>query len=366
MTGDSPEDPRQRPASAPPPIHGLSRGELAEFCIAAGQPKYRTAQVWQWLYVHRVSNWAEMRNVPRSLLDKLAAAFAMESVRVQDTQGKDGEVRKVLAGLLDGERVELVVIPARRRNTVCISSQAGCRYACAFCASGQSGFRRNLAAGEIVAQVLVAARVLGEKPTHAVFMGIGEPFDNYDEVLRAVRIVNDGDGLNIGARRITISTCGIIPGIERLAGEGLQVELSVSLHAPTDKLRSRLMPVNNKYPLADLIAACDRYAAATKRIVTFEYTLIGQVNDKSGQAERLAKLLAPLPCRVNLIPLSPVHEFDGVPPAPGVADAFVEILGRAGINATLRASRGCSFNAACGQLRASRGVRCSGFGVRED
>ena len=357
MTGHHPEDPNEESRSGLPPVHDLLKRELVEFCTTAGQPKYRASQIWQWLYVQRVTGWSDMRNIPKSLRRELDGAFAIDPVRIQEATGDEGDVRKILVGLRDGERVEQVLIPARRRNTVCVSSQVGCRFRCAFCASGQAGFSRNLAAGEIVAQVLAAARDLGDKPTHVVFMGIGEPFDNYDRVLKAVRIINDGDGLNIGARRITISTCGIVPGIERLAGEGLQVELSVSLHAPTNELRSRLMPVNGKYPLGDLIPACRDYAARTNRIVTFEYTLIGGINDSVAQARKLAELLAPLPCRVNLIPLSPVEEFEGDPPAPGAAQDFVGTLGEAGINATLRKSRGTPLSAACGQLRASKEVR---------
>ena len=344
----------------------MFKAELSTFCASANQPAYRASQVWQWLYVHRVTDWAGMRNVPQVLRNELARTFTISPVNAVETQGGQGEVRKILVELNDGERVEQVLIPARSRRTVCVSSQVGCRFQCAFCASGQAGFRRNLAAGEMVGQVLVAARVFEDRPTHVVFMGVGEPFDNYDEVLRAIRIINDGDGLNVGARRITVSTCGLVPGMERLAGEGLQVELSVSLHAPGDELRSRLMPVNRKYPLSDLIPACRNYSAATNRIITFEYTLIGGVNDAPGRAKELAALLAPLACRVNLIPLSPVAEFEGTPSTPDAARAFVDILGKAGINATLRASRGCSLKAACGQLRAARGVRCSDFGVRED
>ena len=254
-------------------------------------------------------------------------------------------------GLSDGERVEEVLIPADDRRTVCLSSQAGCRFHCAFCASGQAGFRRNLEAGEIVGQVLLAWRGFGEKPTHVVVMGVGEPFDNYDAVLQAVRLINDQDGLCIGARRITLSTAGVIPGIERLAGENLQVELSVSLHAPSDKLRSELMPINRTYPLNRLLKACEAYFAATKRLITFEYTLIENVNDQPPHAKELARRLSAFPCRVNFILLSPVEEYAGAPSSSSVAERFIQVLDKAGINATLRASRGTAVHAACGQLR---------------
>jgi 23S rRNA (adenine2503-C2)-methyltransferase len=213
------------------------------------------------------------------------------------------------------------------------------------------GFKRNLAAGEIVGEVVFAARNLGGAPGHVVFMGIGEPFDNYDNVLKAIRIINDPDGLSIGARKITVSTCGVIPGIERFAKEGLQVELSVSLHAPDDALRSELMPVNRIYPLRDLLAACRKYAEQTKRIVTFEYTLIKGVNDSKEQAQKLAHLLGKIHGRVNLLMLSAVTEFNGRAPAVETAKMFINTLEKAHINATTRVSKGGNINAACGQLR---------------
>ena len=333
-------------------IHGLSRPQLLAFCQEAGQPAYRALQIWQWLYQKTATDWADMRNVPGDLRSRLADAFVLNSVTAVQTQGTEGGTRKILGQLQDDNHVEIVLIPAARRRTVCVSSQVGCRYRCTFCASGQHGLTRNLEPGEIVGQVIAAAHVYGERPTHVVLMGIGEPFDNYDAVLAAIRIINDAEGLAIGARRITISTCGIIPCIERLAGEGLQVELSVSLHAPDDGLRSKLIPANRTYPLAALIRACRAYTAQTGRIITFEYTLIDGVNDSPRDAARLAALLSPLPCRVNLIPLSSVAEYAGRSSNQRVAERFVETLQGAGTNATMRASRGGDMDAACGQLRA--------------
>jgi 23S rRNA (adenine2503-C2)-methyltransferase len=334
-----------------PLIHSLSQEEILAFCREAKQPSYRADQIWHWLYVQNVSDWAQMKNLPASLRSHLAERFALASVSEMATEGESQGTRKILAGLRDGERIEEVLIPADDRRTVCISSQVGCRFHCAFCASGQAGFRRNLEIGEIVGQVLLAWRGFGEKPTHVVVMGIGEPFDNYDAVLKAVRIVNDQEGLCIGARRITLSTAGVIPGISRLADEGLQVELSVSLHAPSDGLRSELMPINRKYPLPSLLKACEEYFKKTKRLITFEYTLIENVNDQPQHAKELARLLSPFPCRVNFILLSPVVEFAGAPSSDSVAERFIQALDKVGINATLRASRGTSVNAACGQLR---------------
>ena len=336
-------------------IHGLNREQLARFCAELGHAPYRAGQVWRWLYQHYAEDFGAMKNIPEQLRADLDKRFSLEPfavIRREDESG-GGSTSKVLLRLADGEGIELVFIPARGRTTLCVSSQAGCKYKCAFCASGQGGFRRNLACGEIVGEVVYAARQLGSAPSHVVFMGIGEPFDNYDNVLAAVRIINDPDGLSVGARKITISTCGIIPGIERLAREGLQVELSVSLHASDDALRSKLMPVNKIYPLPDLLAACRQYAEQTGRIVTFEYTLIKGLNDSKEQARQLAGLIKPLHGRVNLIMLSAVAEFAGRAPSSEAAKMFVDTLERAKINATVRASKGGHINAACGQLRYS-------------
>jgi 23S rRNA (adenine2503-C2)-methyltransferase len=332
-------------------IHGLSQEEMRGLCADLGAAPYRAKQLWRWLYHGYVTEWAEMKNVPAELRTQLSGRTALDSVVAEQTEGDAGATRKVLLRLLDGERIEEVLIPARERNTVCVSSQVGCRFNCSFCASGKAGFRRNLAAGEMVAEVVMAARLYGARPSHVVFMGIGEPLDNYDEVLKAIRIINDPDGLCIGARRITISTCGVIPGLQRLADEDLQVELSVSLHVADDALRTELMPVNKKYPLSDLMAACAAYVQKTKRIITFEYTLVKGVNDSPAHAEALAKLIRPMQCRVNLIPLSPVSEFPGEAPPEGTAEMFVEKLGQVRINSTVRVSKGSGLNAACGQLR---------------
>lgn len=335
-----------------PLVHGLSKTELAEFCRDAGHAPYRADQVWNALYGRRVNQWSGIHGIPANLRETLSARFDIAPGSVAAVSGAVGETKKLLVDLRDSERVETVLIPADDRRTVCVSCQAGCRYNCAFCASGQSGFRRNLDAGEMTGQVLLAAGEWGKTPTHVVWMGVGEPFDNYEQCLKAVRIVNDKDGLNIGARRLTISTCGIIPGITRLAGEGLQVELSVSLHAVDDKTRSILMPVNRKYPLGNLVSTCRDYVKKTGRIITFEYALIAGVNDKSADAAKLAELTASVPGRINLIPLNAVSEFDGKPSRPEVVAAFMKVLHRAGINATLRQSRGSGIHAACGQLRA--------------
>lgn len=336
----------------------MELAELRELLIQRGIPAFRAVQAWHGLYRQFVSESGQIKGLPADVKKCLEDNLILASAVQVKLDGEPAGTRKLLVGLHDGERVEEVLIPGDGRYTVCVSSQVGCKFKCAFCASGQAGFRRSLDAGEMVGQVVLAARDCraGASLTNVVFMGIGEPFDNYDAVLKAVRIINDHEGLSIGARRITISTSGIVPGIERLAGEGLQVELSVSLHAADNKLRTELMPVNRKYPLPDLIAACKAYTAKTKRIITFEYTLMKDLNDRQDHAGKLAELLRSFPCRVNLIPLSPVKEFSGVPSTPEAAKMFIKVLRKARINATLRASRGAVVNAACGQLRSSHDV----------
>ena len=348
------EHARMTPSSPQGLAHGLTLDEWSAICREAGDQAFRARQIWRWLYVQKVATWDEMRNVPQGLRGVLAGRYRLDPVRREAVEGEATGTRKILGTLTDGQCIETVLIPTGDHDTVCVSSQVGCRFACAFCASGKGGFVRHLQAGEIVGQVLLAAAELGGRPGNIVYMGMGEPFDNYDAVLKSIRILNQPDGLGIGARHITISTSGVVPGIRRLAGEGLQVELSVSLHAPDPALRSQLMPVNRTYALDDLIQACADYAAATGRIITFEYTLIRGMNDTRSHAESLAALIRGVPARVNLIPLSPVEGFKGEPPAAGTPSLFIEVLGKAGINATVRLSKGSRIQAACGQLRLRR------------
>ncbi|HPV46236.1 MAG TPA: 23S rRNA (adenine(2503)-C(2))-methyltransferase RlmN [Kiritimatiellia bacterium] len=332
-------------------LQGLWPEELQALALAAGQPAFRAKQLWQWVQVRGATRWEQMGNLPAAWKSALAATHTPEPIRIIKETADAGGTRKWLGGLDDGECVETVLIPARDWTTVCLSTQVGCRMGCAFCASAKGGFARSLSAGEIVGQFQLVMAATGRRPDNVVYMGMGEPFDNYDEVLKSIRILNHPDGLNIGARRITISTSGVIPGIRRLAGEGLQVELSVSLHAVNHELRRQLMPIENKYPLTELLAACRDYTAATKRFVTFEYTLIRGVNDSARDAEELAKHLRPFSCRVNLIPLSPVPEFAGEAPTRVAIEQFQQTLAARGVSVTLRESKGKDVNAACGQLR---------------
>ena len=332
-------------------LQGLFPEELQALCAAAGQPAFRGKQLWQWLQVQGATRWEQMANLPKALKATLAETHTPEPAKILKESGEASGTRKWLVGLDDGDSIETVLIPARDWSTVCLSTQVGCRMGCAFCASAKCGFARSLSAGEIVAQFQLVTAVLGRRPDNIVYMGMGEPFDNYDEVLKSIRILNHPEGLNVGARRITISTSGIIPGIRRQAEEGLQVEQSVSLHAPNHELRRKLMPVENKYPLHELLAACVEYTEKTKRFVTFEYTLIRGVNDSVDDAHELADHLRKFSCRVNLIPLSPVEEFAGEAPPRAVIEEFQRTLENRGVSVTLRESKGKGVDAACGQLR---------------
>lgn len=282
----------------------------------------------------------------------MAASFSLSTLTpVEEHRSTDGTV-KYLSRFEDGATLETVLIPTGSRKTVCVSTQVGCAYACAFCASGLQGFQRNLTPGEIVQQVLRVERDLKkDRVTHLVFMGMGEPMANYDNLLKAIRIMNAPEGLAIGARKITISTVGLVPKIEALSKEGLQLELAISLHAPNDDLRGQIMPVNRRYPLAELIRACRRFARKTKRLLTFEYILIDQVNDEVKHAEELAKLLKGLPAKVNLIPCHPIPGMPFQRPAKSRMLAFEKALKNGGIYCTLRKSRGLDIEGACGQLR---------------
>ena len=347
-----------------PLIHSLYLEELTEYCQSAGFPHFRAKQIWHWLYNKHATTWDAMHNIPPAIRQNLNQNFAMppyagnqhkNTKHKTQTKQLDIKTKKLLVKLSDGDSVEAVIIPSSRpgtsRYTICISCQVGCRFNCAFCASGKAGLSRNLKAGEMISQVIAAINLTGEPPSNIVFMGIGEPFDNYDNTIKAARILNDSNGLKIGARKITISTSGIIPGIKRFAAEGPQFELSVSLHAPNNAIRSQLMPINNTYPLPELITACKKYTRNTNRIITFEYTLIRDINDKLDHAYQLAKLLRGFHCRVNLIPLSPIAEFNGEPSTNTAAQNFIDTLENAHINTTLRRSQGASQKAACGQLR---------------
>ncbi len=345
----------------------LTKQELIEQLAAWGEPRYRADQVWQWVFQHGATQFAQMTNLPASLRARLEEAFVIHPLReVQAITSRDRLTRKALFALLDDQTIETVLMLYNRRRTLCISTQVGCGMGCPFCATGLSGLARNLTTGEIVAQVLHFARFLNdpeaggrdavavERPTritHIVVMGMGEPLANYKATWQALRHLTDPDSFGLGARHITLSTVGLVPMIERVAQEPLQIGLAVSLHAPNDALRNQLVPINRRYPLSELMAACRRYVEQTRRRVTFEYALMAGINDRPEHARELARLLKGLLCHVNLIPLNPVQGSPYQPSSREDAQAFQRILEEHGIPATVRLRRGIEIDAGCGQLR---------------
>ena len=319
-----------------------------------GMRAFRADQILQALYRDYITDWDQATTLPKDFREQLKVEFPITKTKTLEVSKSSDGTQKLLIGLEDGESVETVLIPATGRFTQCISTQVGCGMGCAFCASGARGVVRSLAADEIVAEYM-AGRALGEIAS-IVVMGMGEPFANYDETMRALKLINAGRGPNLGARHITLSTCGVVPGFAKLAAEGIQFELSVSLHAPNDALRDELMPVNRKWPINELLAACAAYTKATKRIITFEYTVIKGVNDSRECAEELARQVKRVPmAKVNLIPLSPVsHRPDFKTPDERTMLMFLDVLMKNHVQTMLRRSRGKDADAACGQLRLRR------------
>jgi len=333
-------------------ICDLSFEELVECLSSWGEKSFRATQIFEWIYQKGAQDFDQMSNLSSVLRQKLKNNFIFIKQNVLREDIALDQTRKILFGLKDEEKVETVLIPTTTRATVCVSTQAGCKFGCRFCASGIGGWARDLTSGEILSQLLYLKKAAKKRPlSHIVFMGVGEPLDNYHNLLKAIRIINSPKGLNIGARRITISTCGLVPKIKKLAQEGLQVELAVSLHGSSNKSRDILMPVNKKYPVKELIAACKEYGNATKRQITFEYILIKGVTCTEKSAKELRQLLKGMLCKINLIPYNTVDEFNHQPPSRGEMYAFQNRLKSSGIHATLRTPRGQDVAAACGQLR---------------
>ncbi|MBM3249605.1 MAG: 23S rRNA (adenine(2503)-C(2))-methyltransferase RlmN [Candidatus Omnitrophica bacterium] len=334
-------------------IKDLNKEELSALLKKWQEPVYHAGQILSWIYKKGAADFSRMSDLSLSLREKLKEGFYILGLKPVSTRKSEDDTEKLLFELKDGNLIESVIIPAKERTTGCVSTQVGCKSGCRFCASGMLGFKRNLSAGEILEEVLqMNTYILPGKLTHIVFMGIGEPLDNYDNVLKAIRIINSDYSFNIASRRITISSCGIIPGIRKLAKENLQVELSISLHAAEDKTRSELMPVNKKYPLKELMACLREYISETDRQVTFEYVLIRGLNADLQSAVSLSKILKPLKlCKVNLLPANPIEELGIEPPGKLEILFFRDYLLKKGINTTLRMPRGRDIEAACGQLR---------------
>jgi 23S rRNA (adenine2503-C2)-methyltransferase len=323
------------------------------------QPSYRATQIADWLYQKRVTSFAEMTNLPHALRTKLADNLCFGKIEVVRVLGSKDTTRKFLVRLSDNNLIESVLIPASPalygspsdRRTICVSTQVGCAYGCKFCASGLDGWKRNLRADEIVNQIIAVEEESGERIDNIVFMGMGEPLANYDNLLRAIQIINAPWGIGIGARNITISTSGLVPQIRKLADQPLQIRLAVSLHSASDEIRSRIMPVNRKYNLGALLDACRYFTSRKKQRITFEYILIAQVNDSDKQARQLAKHARALEAKVNLIPYNRVEGLDWTQPSIDRQKKFLAILRSADVRATLRREKGDDIAAACGQLR---------------
>jgi len=342
-------------SSGKPSIYSLELSELKNWLTDNGEKPFRATQIFDWLYKKRVTDFDDMTNLSKELRSKLKEHFSITTLKTIIQQTSTDGTMKFLFELSDGYSIETVLMRHDYGNSVCVTTQVGCRIGCTFCASTLGGLKRNLEAGEIVAQVVKVQKALdqlGERVSHVVIMGIGEPFDNFDEMLSFLKIINHNQGLNIGARHITVSTSGIIPKIYQFADENLQINFAISLHAPNSELRTKLMPINRAYKLEDLMEAVKYYTEKTGRRVTFEYGLFGGVNDQVEHAKELAHLIKDLKCHVNLIPVNYVPERDYVRTPRKQIFRFEKALKEEGINVTIRREHGHDIDAACGQLRA--------------
>ena len=343
------------------PLHSLTIEDLKATLAGLGQPSFRARQIMEWTYQRekRVESWEGMTNLPASLRASLGELHPLRMPEVVTVSGSKDTTRKLLLRLHDGELIETVLIPASPalygeesdRRTLCVSSQVGCAYGCKFCASGLDGWKRHLSADEIVTQVLLAEKISGERINNLVFMGMGEPMANYKNFMQAVGILNAPWGVGLGARKMTVSTSGLVPRIRELADQPLQIRLAISLHGASDSVRSEIMPVNQKYPVAELMEACAYYSERKKQMITFEYILIEGVNDDPSEARLLAERARGLRAKINLIPYNTVEGLPWNRPSEPVQEEFLSILRGRGIAATIRREKGHDIDAACGQLR---------------
>ena len=332
----------------------MTKQELAELFGGMGEPAYRAGQLFSWLHAKCAESYDEMSSLPQKLKERLKEEYPLRVVKEERVQisAQDG-TRKYLFALHDGNLIESVLMRYHYGCTVCISTQVGCRMGCSFCASTLGGLVRNLEASEMLDQVYHIGKSAGERISHVVLMGSGEPMDNYEQVMRFVELINSPDGYHLSQRNITISTCGIVPGIRRLAEEGSQMTLALSLHAPNDELRKKLMPVARRYPVRETIDACRYYFEKTGRRVSFEYSLVAGANDHRQEAYELASLLSGFPCHVNLIPVNPIRERDYRPSERKDVLEFQKVLEKSQIHVTIRREMGRDIDGACGQLRKS-------------
>lgn len=333
-------------------INSMTFSEIENIVTSLGQPKFRAKQLYQWLRVYGVADYSEMTNLPKELREKLGEKYPISrcDIELKQVSKIDGTV-KYLFRLSDGNFIESVLMKYKYGYTLCISSQVGCKMGCVFCASTKSGCVRNLLPSEMLGQIYAAQRDMDIRISHIVMMGMGEPLDNFDNAMRFLELVGDENGLNLSLRNISLSTCGIVPKIYELMEKHLQLTLSVSLHAPNNEMRSRVMPINKKYPIEQLIEACREYTRLTSRRISFEYAMIKDVNDSDRCAYELASLLKGMLCHVNLIPANEITESKHKRSTAERQERFIKILNSRGINATVRRSLGSDIDASCGQLR---------------
>lgn len=334
-------------------IYDLTRKEMEDYFLSINDKKFRSVQLYEFLYKKRINNIDNMSNISNSIKERLRNDFSFDMIKLVFKQ-EDDLVKKYLFELTDGERIESVVMFHDYGISVCVSSQVGCNMSCAFCESGRLKKRRNLEAYEIVQQILLIEEDIGKRISHVVVMGIGEPFDNYNNVMRFVKIINDGKGIDIGSRHITISTCGIVPKIYDFMNEEGQVNLAISLHAPNDEIRNKIMPISKRYKLDELMDAIRKYISVTNRRVTFEYIMLDNVNDSDTCAMELSKLLKGINCYVNLIPYNETENISFKRSKNMQIMKFYDILKKNSINVTIRKEFGSKVDAACGQLRANK------------
>lgn len=335
-----------------PDIKSMPLEELTQEVVALGLPKFRAKQLYEWMHKKMVRSYDEMTNIPKDLKEKLKASYSFTSLKeVEVQESKIDDTKKFLFGLSDGNVIESVFMKYKFGCSVCISSQVGCRMGCRFCASTIDGVVRSLLPGEMLDQIYAISRITGEKISHVVVMGSGEPLDNYDNLLVFIHMLTDKDGMNMSQRNLTVSTCGIVPKIKELAKEQLSINLALSLHASNQAKRQELMPIAKSFELSDVIDACKYYFEKTGRQLTFEYSLVAGVNDTNKDAMELSQLLKGINAIVNIIPVNPIKERDFVAPTRENALAFKNKLEKSGINVTIRREMGRDIDGACGQLR---------------
>ena len=334
-------------------IYGLTLEEIEEIFLSLGSKKFHALQLFSWLYEKRVESFDEMTDIKKDILSKLKDNYSMDRLKIVDVQ-EDSDVCKYLFELNDGEHIEAVLMKHDYGNSICVSSQVGCNMGCKFCESGRRKKVRNLEIYEMVLQILMIEKLLGERISHVVVMGIGEPFDNYDNLIKFFRIINHPKGLAIGARHITVSTCGIIPKILEFSDFPLQINLAISLHAPNNEIRDKIMPINKAYPINELIPALKTYLNKTNRRITFEYIMLDGINDSEECALELANLVKDINCYINLIPYNETNNIEFKRTKTIQIMRFYDILKKSRVNVTIRREFGGNIDAACGQLRSKK------------